>query len=92
MATRTLKWVEQDVSLGVAEDLSYSTDLLRAVQHGTMTGPIVRIYCPQPTVSFGQQDVRMDGYEQARELSEQHGLPPWFAGLVGVRQHITLAR
>ncbi|MDN6533997.1 MAG: lipoate--protein ligase family protein [Yaniella sp.] len=76
MATRTLKWVEQDVSLGVAEDLAYSTDLLRAVQHGAITGPIVRIYRPQPTVSFGQQDVRMDGYEQARELSEQHGFAP----------------
>lgn len=76
MITRTLKWVEQDVSLGVAEDLSYSTALLRAVQHGTLTGPIVRLYRPQPTVSFGQQDVRMDGYEQARELGERHGFVP----------------
>ena len=76
MTTRTLKWVEQDVSLGVAEDLSYSTALLRAVQHGTLTGPIVRIYRPQPTVSFGQQDVRLDGYEQARQLGERHGFAP----------------
>src|SRR5699024_12636446 len=70
VTTRTLKWVEQDVSLCVAEDLSYSTALLRAVQHGTLTGPIVRIYRPQPTVSFGQQDVRLDGYEPARPLGE----------------------
>lgn len=76
MPTRTLKWVEQDVSLGFAEDLAYSTALLRSVQHGTIAGPIVRIYRPQPTVSFGQQDVRMDGYQQARELSEQHGFAP----------------
>ena len=76
MTTRTLKWVEQDVSLGFAEDLAYSTAILRAVQHGTITGPIVRMYRPQPTVSFGQQDVRMDGYQRARELSQQHGFAP----------------
>ncbi|WP_211210732.1 lipoate--protein ligase family protein [Yaniella halotolerans] len=76
VTTRMLNWVEQDVSLGVAEDLAYSTDLLRAVQHGTITGPIVRTYRPKPTVSFGQQDTRMDGYERARELSEQRGFAP----------------
>lgn len=76
MVTRTLNWVNQGASLGVAEDLAYSTALLRAVQHGTITGPIVRTYRPKPTVSFGQQDVRMDGYARARELSEQHGFTP----------------
>lgn len=76
MTPRTLYWVEQDASLGIAEDLAYSTTLLRAVQHGKVAGPIVRIYRPEPTVSFGQQDVRMDGYEAAREVSAQHGFTP----------------
>ena len=76
MATKTLTWVEQDVTLGVAEDLAYSTTLLRVVQHGEIAGPIVRLYRPEPTVSFGQQDVRMPGYEAAQQQSTQHGFAP----------------
>lgn len=76
MASKTLTWVEQDTSLGEAEDLAYSTTLLRAVQHGDLTGPIVRLYRPEPTVSFGQQDVRLSGYEVAREQSQRHGFTP----------------
>lgn len=76
MTSRTLHWVEQDTSLGVAEDLDYSTTLLRAVQHEILSGSVVRIYRPQPTVSFGQQDVRMDGYQAAREASQHHGFTP----------------
>lgn len=76
MTSKTLTWVEQDESLGVEEDLAYSTTLLRAVQHGRIPGPIVRIYRPQPTVSFGQQDVRLEGYEVARKHSSAHGFTP----------------
>src|SRR5699024_3014783 len=76
VTSRTLHWAEQDTSLGVAEDLDYSTTLLRAVQHGILSGPVVRIYRPQLTVSFGQQDVRMDGYQAAREASQHHGFTP----------------
>src|SRR5690625_1026562 len=76
MASKTLTWVEQDTSLGEAEDLAYSTTLLRAVQHGELTGPLVRLYRPEPTVSFGQQDVRLPGYETAREQSRRHGFTP----------------
>ncbi len=76
MTDRTLHWVEQDATLGVAADLAYSTTLLRAVQHGEITGPIVRLYRPEPTVSFGQQDVRLDGYEAARQHSLRHGFTP----------------
>ena len=72
----SLTWVEQDASLGVAEDLAYSTTVLRAVQHGVLSGPIVRIYRPEPTVSFGQQDTRMDGYDEAVQHSTQHGFVP----------------
>jgi len=76
VTVRTLYWVEQDASLGVAEDLTYSTTLLRAVQHGVITDPIVRMYRPEPTVSFGQQDVRMDGYTKATQQASQHGFAP----------------
>ena len=62
--------------MGVAEDLAYSTTLLRAVQHGRIAGPIVRVYRPQPTVSFGQQDVRLAGYEAARQQAKTHGFTP----------------
>ena len=76
MTSNPLTWVEQDTSLGVAEDLIYSTTLLRAVQHGDFTGPLVRLYRPEPTVSFGQQDTRMPGYEAAQEQSQAHGFTP----------------
>jgi len=76
MTLKTLTWVEQDTSLGEAEDLAYSTTLLRAVQRGDLTGPIVRLYRPEPTVSFGQQDVRLSGYEAARGQSQRHGFTP----------------
>lgn len=76
MTSKSLTWVEQDESLGVVEDLAYSTTLLRAVQHNRMEGPIVRMYRPQPTVSFGQQDVRLAGYEAARKHSSAHGFTP----------------
>ena len=76
MTSSSLTWVEQDATLGVAEDLTYSTTLLRAVQHGDITGPLVRLYRPEPTVSFGQQDTRMPGYEAAQEQSRAHGFTP----------------
>ena len=76
MTSTPLTWVEQDTSLGVAEDLTYSTTLLRAVQHGDFTGPLVRLYRPEPTVSFGQQDTRMPGYGAAQEQSRAHGFTP----------------
>jgi len=71
-----LTWVEQEASLGVAADLAYSTTLLRAIQHGKLAGPIVRLYRPEPTVSFGQQDVRMAGFGVAQEQSRRHGFEP----------------
>ncbi|GAA4118503.1 lipoate--protein ligase family protein [Enteractinococcus coprophilus] len=73
MTSRTLTWVEQEESLGAEENLAYSTTLLRAVQRDRLEGPLVRIYRPEPTVSFGQQDVRMTGYNAAQQRSRQHG-------------------
>ena len=42
-----LTWCVQDRSLGPAEDLDYAVTLLRAVQEGTLPGPLVRVsqYC-----------------------------------------------
>lgn len=76
MSTKNLHWVKQNSSLGAAADLEYSTTILRAVQHGMMNGPVVRVYQPAPTVSFGQQDVRMQGYDRARHCSQQHDFTP----------------
>lgn len=76
MTPASLTWVEQDATLGVADDLTYSTTLLRAVQQGKISGPIVRLYRPEATVSFGQQDTRMPGYEAAQEQSRRHGFLP----------------
>ncbi len=76
MTSQPLLWVEQDTSLGALEDLTYSTTLLRAIQHGELTGPLVRLYRPEPTVSFGQQDTRVPGYMAAQEQSRRHGFSP----------------
>lgn len=76
VTTDTLTWIEQDTSLGAAEDLAYSTTLLRAVQHETLTGPLVRLYRPIATMSFGQQDVRLAGYQAARAASNHHNFVP----------------
>ena len=76
LTSQNLTWVEQDTSLGVEADLAYSTTLLRAVQHGKLSGPLVRLYRPEPTVSFGQQDTRMPGYDDAQQRCHQHGFEP----------------
>lgn len=72
----SLTWCEQDRSLGAAEDLDYSVTLLRAVQSGALSGPVVRVYRPEPTVSFGQRDVRLHGYPDAVRACAEHGFAP----------------
>lgn len=71
-----LTWCVQDRSLGPAEDLDYAVRLLRAVQDGTLPGPLVRVYRPEPTVSFGQRDVRLPGFGRAQRISRSHGYEP----------------
>lgn len=71
-----LTWCVQDRSLGPADDLEYAVTLLRALQDGTLPGPLVRVYRPEPTVSFGQRDVRLPGYGRARQVSRDLGFAP----------------
>lgn len=71
-----LTWCVQDRSLGPAEDLDYAVTLLRAVQEGALPGPLVRVYRPEPTVSFGQRDVRLPDFGRAQQISRSHGFAP----------------
>lgn len=70
-----LGWALQSRSLGAAEDLGYALTLLRAVQSGDL-GAIVRIYRPEPTVSFGQRDARLPGFAEASARSRDLGFEP----------------
>lgn len=71
-----LDWVRQGASLGSTADLDYAITLLRAVQSGEITVPLVRVYRPRPTVAFGQRDVRLEGFERARQACLDHGFEP----------------
>ncbi|WP_051620060.1 lipoate--protein ligase family protein [Haematomicrobium sanguinis] len=71
----TLGWALQSRSLGAAEDLDYALTLLRAVQSGDL-GAMVRIYRPEPTVSFGQRDARLPGFAHASRRSAELGFTP----------------
>ena len=48
---------------------------LKKVQAGELGGTI-RLYRPEPTVSFGQRDVRLPGFARAVELCHEHGFAP----------------
>ncbi|WFP16832.1 lipoate--protein ligase family protein [Citricoccus muralis] len=69
-------WVNQGESLGAEADLDYSYRLLRAVQSGVLEAPLIRVYRPEPTVSFGQQDTRMPGFAAAQDRAREHGFVP----------------
>lgn len=76
MPEAVLDWVNQDASLGAAADLDYGVTLLQAVQSGVLVAPLVRVYRPRLTVAFGQRDVRVPGFEQARQACVRHGFEP----------------
>ncbi|MFC7402509.1 biotin/lipoate A/B protein ligase family protein [Citricoccus sp. GCM10030269] len=71
-----IQWVHQQSSLGALADLDYGITLLRALQSRVLTAPLVRLYRPSPTVAFGQRDVRLPGFERARQASLAHGFTP----------------
>ena len=58
-----------------AADLERGVQLLREVQSGER-GPSLRLYRPDPTLAFGQRDVRLAGYEAARDEASQRGFAP----------------
>ncbi len=72
---RELLWYNQPETLGAAADLNAAIGLLKRVQAGEL-GPMIRLYRPQPTMAFGQRDVRLPGYERARQICLEHGYTP----------------
>ncbi|MFC0581117.1 lipoate--protein ligase family protein [Micrococcoides hystricis] len=72
---RELVWYTQPHTLGAEEDLDAAVGLLKRVQAGKL-GPTIRLYRPEPTLAFGQRDVRLPGYERARQICYEHGYTP----------------
>lgn len=71
----TFMWEEP--SGDPAADLDRGIQLLREVQAGTR-GPLLRFYRPDPTLAFGQRDVRLPGFQAASDVAQAQG----FASLV----------
>lgn len=65
----------EDPSGDPAADLERGVQLLREIQSGDR-GPTLRLYRPDPTLAFGQRDVRLSGYEAARQAAEDRGFMP----------------
>lgn len=70
-------------SRGAAEDLDLAVTLLNGTRryakdpgHPEATGPMIRIYRPQPTVAFGQRDRRMVGFDDAQQACWERGFTP----------------
>lgn len=71
-----LHWVVQPNTLGVSADLEYALTLLEAARRGRLSGGVVRLYRPEPTVAFGQRDRHLPGFATACEASLDHGFTP----------------
>lgn len=56
-------------------DLERGVQLLREVQSGER-GPLLRLYRPDPTLAFGQRDVRLPGFELASRAAANQGFAP----------------
>ncbi|WP_334122586.1 lipoate--protein ligase family protein [Glutamicibacter sp.] len=65
----------EEASGDPAADLERGVQLLREIQSG-QRGPSLRLYRPDRTLAFGQRDVRLAGYEAAREEATQLGFAP----------------
>jgi len=58
-----------------AQDLHAGIDLLGQVRSGERP-PTLRLYRPEPTLAFGQRDVRLPGYAAAAEAAASAGFAP----------------
>lgn len=58
-----------------AADLDRHLELLRAVGTGA-SGPLLRLYVPSPTLSFGRRDTRREGFDVARRAAADQGFQP----------------
>jgi octanoyl-[GcvH]:protein N-octanoyltransferase len=65
----------EDPSGDPEADLMAGIGLLTAVRDGEAPAAL-RIYRPDPTLAFGQRDVRLEGYELATARSLEHGFAP----------------
>ncbi|MGX1748359.1 lipoate--protein ligase family protein [Glutamicibacter protophormiae] len=70
-----LTLLREDPSGAPGADLERGVQLLREVQSGER-GPLLRLYRPDPTLAFGQRDVRLPGFDLARQTAEDHGFAP----------------
>lgn len=70
-----LKVLQEEPSGNPAADLERGVKLLREVRAGSKPA-LLRIYRPDPTLAFGQRDVRLPGYDQAVATSVRHGFVP----------------
>ena len=73
----------QPESFGAARDLDLAIELLRGTQRYAQdagdpmgTGPMLRIYQPQPTLAFGQRDQKLPGFRRASEACADAGFTP----------------
>lgn len=64
-----------EVSGNPEADLLEGIELLERVRDGK-SGPTLRLYRPEPTVAFGQRDIRLPGYEQATASARGLGFDP----------------
>lgn len=74
-AENTLHVVHDEPTGDPAADLAGGTELLSQVRSGLRPATL-RLYSPDPTMAFGQRDVRLPGYETAVEKSREHGFAP----------------
>lgn len=70
-----LQLLREEPSGDAVVDLERGVELLREVRAGNLP-PLLRIYRPDPTLAFGQRDVRLAGYEDAVQVSVEHGFVP----------------
>lgn len=74
-ADQPLRILRTDVSGDPAADLRSGVELLNAVRGGSRPAAL-RIYRPEPTLAFGQRDVRLSGYADAVDAARRAGFAP----------------
>lgn len=70
-----LRLVHDEPSGDPGADLMAGIQLLSDVRDGLKT-PTLRLYRPDPTLAFGQRDVRLPGYDAAVQKATEHGFAP----------------
>ncbi|WP_313813416.1 lipoyl protein ligase domain-containing protein [Glutamicibacter sp.] len=70
-----LSYLWEEPSGDPGTDLDRGISLLREVQAGSR-GPLLRFYRPDPTLAFGQRDVRLPGFEAASRAAVENGFAP----------------